>query len=119
MIYLLFLSVVICEHTRGKTIKCPSGTHMNILYALYGRQNITLFRVTSYMATRCSSENMERVHQDCQGKQECFMQATNRWIGDPYRGIEKYLEIEYQCLLNTNCKIHLSHLTCLKISQKL
>ena len=76
---------------RKETIKCPSGTHMNVLYALYGRQNITLCRFTSYMATGCSSQNMERAYQDCQGKQECFKQATNRWFGDPCRGIEKYL----------------------------
>ena len=69
------------------------------------------------MATGCSFQNIERLYQDCQGKQECSMQATNRWFDDPCRRIEKRLEIESQCLLNTNCKNDFFHLACLKISQ--
>ena len=71
------------------------------------------------MATGCSSQNMERAYQDCQGKQECFKQATNRWFGDTCRGIEKYLQIEYQGFLNTDRKTDLYNLACLKIIKKL
>ena len=69
------------------------------------------------MATGCSFQNMEGIYQECQGKQKCSMQATNRWFGDPCRGIEKYLEIESHCLLNTNRKTDFFHIACLKISQ--
>lgn len=41
---------------------------------------------------------MGLVFEECQGKQICFMKATNSWFGDPCEGIQKYLHIKYQCL---------------------
>ena len=99
--------VLICEHKDGQNITCPSGTYINILSALYGRQTLSVCQFYPYKAIGCSSKRMERVYQDCQGKQTCFMRATNSWFGDPCYGVWKYLEIEYQCLFKENRKNHL------------
>lgn len=92
-------SVLVCEHKPGKNITCPPGTHIDILYALYGRQNASTCRY--FNVTNCKSDMMERVYEYCQGNQTCFMLATNAWFGDPCYGTEKYLEIEYQCIFDT------------------
>ena len=35
----------------------------------------------------------------CNGKERCEVEATNRWFGDPCWGVEKYLDIKYECLI--------------------
>ena len=90
--------VLVCEHTHGETVTCPEGTVINILFAVYGRLNITICQDHDTRSTTCASTNMGRVFEECQGKQRCYMKATNLWFGDPCKGIYKYLHIKYQCL---------------------
>ena len=90
--------VLVCEHTRGETVTCPEGMVINVLFAVYGRLNTTICKYRNTRSTTCASTNMGLVFEECQGKQTCFMKATNSWFGDPCKGIHKYLHIKYQCL---------------------
>ena len=89
------LTVTICEHV-SRTISCYSGRRIDVLQAMYGRQN-------SYTCTnngdRCSAGNSYSfVYNRCQNQGSCVLKASNNVFGDPCKGTPKYLYVKYQCV---------------------
>ena len=94
-----------CEGS-SQWIKCPSGEFINILHAMYGRrQNRSCAKIKEYPSdVYCvASKSFEIVSNKCIGKESCEVEAKNSWFDDPCPGVEKYLDIEYECL-SSKCK---------------
>ncbi|XP_071820644.1 L-rhamnose-binding lectin CSL3-like [Apostichopus japonicus] len=90
---------LVCE---GKTltIECPSGTYIDVEYALYGRdRGPSVCNHPSIRVTSCcqSSTSLSRVWNACQGETSCQISASNHVFGDPCVNTYKFLRVEYKC----------------------
>lgn len=93
------LSVTICERDT-ETINCQNGKRIDVLDAMYGRQNRGTCPDSNDVNTNCRSQNSYSVvHNKCNGVASCVLTPTNAMFGgDPCRGTYKYLVVEYQCI---------------------
>ena len=93
------LSVTICEDKTG-TINCQNGKRIDVLNAMYGRENEETCPSWKYVDTNCRSQNSYSVvHNKCNNVASCVLTPTNAMFGgDPCSGTYKYLVVEYQCI---------------------
>lgn len=94
-------SKVICEY-RNSTLKCEEGTRLQIHNANYGRTESSICPLTNPKVpqqTDCyTSNSKEIVAERCDGKNDCFISASNAVFTDPCYGTLKYLQITYSCV---------------------
>ena len=93
---------IVCEKSyhefpQSKEIKCFSNEVIHVKNANYGR-TATNICGTSSTTTCYSTNSFDIVSNNCEGKQTCTIEANNSIFGDPCFGIEKYLEVVYQCV---------------------
>jgi len=87
----------ICERSSGY-IDCPYGTSIDILSANYGRTTGRHICPDPAKDTNCrASGSLSTVRGKCQGRNYCYLEATNSVFGDPCQGTKKYLEVRYKC----------------------
>ena len=85
--------VHICEG-RSQQISCPAPKEIDIMSANYGRLTGRHLCPGPVKTTNCGAAgSIDIVKSKCQGKQSCFLQATNGQFGDPCVGTRKYLEV--------------------------
>ena len=85
--------VRICEG-RSQLISCPAPKKIDITSANYGRLTGPHLCPGPVKTTNCGAAgSIDIVRNKCQGKQSCFLQATNGQFGDPCVGTKKYLEV--------------------------
>ena len=90
---------IICENENG-TISCEGTAVLSILAANYGRtarNNCSVFPLLS--TTRCGAHNSSSVITNlCQDETVCTLTPSNFIFGDPCPGLNKYLEVRYDCI---------------------
>ncbi|XP_020615254.1 fibropellin-3-like [Orbicella faveolata] len=89
------LSITVCE-SQSATISCNNGRKVDVLEAMYGRQNSYTCGNDDLSCSSASSYSV--VYSKCQDKASCFLQAYNNIFGDPCVGYGKYLFVKYQCI---------------------
>nr|XP_058943208.1 uncharacterized protein LOC131771431 isoform X2 [Pocillopora verrucosa]XP_058943209.1 uncharacterized protein LOC131771431 isoform X2 [Pocillopora verrucosa] len=108
--------VRICEG-RSQQISCPAPKEIDIMSANYGRLTGRHLCPGPVKTTNCGAAgSIDIVRNKCQGKQSCFLQATNGQFGDPCVGTRKYLEVKYECVEKTVlvhiCEGRSQHISC-------
>ena len=97
----------VCEYSE-LTLTCPHNRRINITYANYGRR-IPSSVFCPYPGpstlhvdrTDCISNNTKPIIQSkCDGQQTCTVLALNSIFGIPCANTFKYLEVEYDCILD-------------------
>lgn len=79
-------------------IECPTGK-INIEYANYGRTDGNVCSSRTISKTDCRAQDSEEiVKNECYGKTNCSIHASNSVFGDPCRGVIKYLEVKFTCV---------------------
>lgn len=79
-------------------IECPTG-EINIEYANYGRTDDDVCPTQTPSRTNCLAKGSEeKVKNECYGKTNCSIHASNSVFGDPCDGVEKYLEVKFTCV---------------------
>lgn len=94
--YLLILITGIerlCEG-ESKDIRCPGGA-IAIRKAKYGRWSY--FTCGFSFTTKCERDVTMTLHKMCDGQAVCKVTAQTSLLGDPCRGVKKYLEFDYAC----------------------
>ena len=89
--------VRVCENGRH-AIECPNNRKINVVFANYGRLkgiHVCGGFLIIFQNTSCGKpdRSLEIIQNDCQGKQECVLEANNAKFGDPCWGTHKYLEV--------------------------
>ena len=86
--------VRVCEGKKA-SIDCPKRSKISIEYANYGRtKGAHVCGALIALSTNCKAENsMDIVKADCDGKDNCLLEATNGKFGDPCFLTPKYLEV--------------------------
>ena len=81
-----------CEDQKA-TLRCPKGRKLDIQYANYGRLKGNVCGSVIFPKDCKEEDSLETVKADCEGKNECSLEANNRKFGDPCWGTKKYLEV--------------------------
>ena len=78
--------VQVCEWGRpdGRTLACPHGKVVKILSAVYGRKSTKICaRAYHRGVTNCGSAySLTKSQQMCNGKQKCYLRASNSMYGE-------------------------------------
>ena len=92
----------VCEWARpdGRSLQCPTGKVLSIVSAVYGRKSLTVCKHGYHRGvTNCGTESsLHKSRHLCNGKQKCYLRASNSMFGDPCWGINKYLDVSYTCV---------------------
>ena len=93
------LAVVACN-LNVKQLKCPVGQVLHILDAMYGRQSVYVCPNIWSKTTNCkSASSLSVVRANCHLKNSCKITAYTDAFGDPCKGVRKYLQVTYHCVL--------------------
>ncbi|WP_411025346.1 hypothetical protein [Salmonella sp. s55004] len=82
------------------SINCNQGTYIDVLYAIYGRDqgSDVCPNPSIHLTSGCeSSTSLSKVWNACQGRSSCSIHANNGVFGDPCVGTYKFLRVEYKC----------------------
>ena len=83
----------VCERTK-RALRCEAPKKLTIVSANYGRLSGGHICPGPVKTRNCGAAgSLGKVTRDCQGKQECILEATNAQFGDPCVGTRKYLEV--------------------------
>jgi len=89
-----------CQDTVGK-LSCKKGNgKIHILDGMFGRTKRWICGNVDWWNYNCRlphGKGTVQVSEICEGKQECEVQATTKFFGDPCPLTHKYLEVMYQC----------------------
>ncbi|XP_073731550.1 L-rhamnose-binding lectin CSL3-like [Misgurnus anguillicaudatus] len=92
--------VIACESDTAN-LQCDQG-HIKVLSANYGRTNSATCssgkpanQISNIQCTQDSSLSV--LTSRCDGKQNCYISASNSVFGDPCVGTYKYLDVSYIC----------------------
>lgn len=103
---------LICEQ-KSNTITCAGtpGTTLNIIYANYGRTSKTVCKhpyglERLHNDTNCRAPgSLATVRRICQDKVACTLTADINLFGeDPCYGVYKYLEFDFECIIQGGFK---------------
>ena len=75
-------------------LRCNRGTKINILYAMYGRIQKSIYSLI--YCKSCSAKLKMKGY--CQAKATCLVKVSTKIFGNPCRGIHKYLKVKYTCI---------------------
>nr|AAI22103.1 Zgc:152936 [Danio rerio] len=94
-------SVTACEGSVLR-LSCPGHTKIKILAANYGRTDKKTCNINlsprQVRNTNCRSSNsLPRVSARCDGRESCYVPATNGVFSDPCPRTYKYLTVKYCC----------------------
>ncbi|XP_038077101.1 uncharacterized protein LOC119744950 [Patiria miniata] len=80
-------------------LDCGAGQHIDIVEAVYGRmEDFEKCPTKNQPKGECSSQStMSVLIAKCQGKEECSVDVSSEVFGDPCYGVNKYLEVDFQC----------------------
>ncbi|XP_029975050.1 uncharacterized protein LOC115408432 isoform X2 [Salarias fasciatus] len=90
---------VTCEGSMAQ-LKCESGQVISVVKANYGRldgKKCSRGRPRAQLRNAACKNPANKVSEKCDGKQKCFIKASNSVFGDPCRGTYKYLEVDFVC----------------------
>ncbi|KAI8484063.1 hypothetical protein Bbelb_381810 [Branchiostoma belcheri] len=99
----LHLVTETCEDDTLK-LSCSNGEKLFILDAIYGRTTDFDTCCPRSWWSKCGADScpapnsLEAVKTECQGKQQCSVEASNDVFGDPCHGVLKYLEVSSACI---------------------
>ena len=82
-------------------IKCPLNELINIKYAMYGRVSQSKCKFENFKKDKCVSninESINKLKQMCDSKQECNLVVNEKILGNPCKGVYKYLDVKYECV---------------------
>ena len=80
-------------------INCSSGEFINIVNEMYGYFQNGIGSSNTSTHVNCTALKLfEKVSNKCNGKKSCEVKAESDLAGDPCGGVEKYLDIKYECL---------------------
>jgi len=83
-----------------KDIKCPRNQVIYIADAMYGRQSINVCPTIWDKRSDCKAEtSLSVVRANCHLKNQCKITARTGAFGEPCKGVRKYLEVRYQCII--------------------
>uniref|UniRef100_A0A672HAV2 SUEL-type lectin domain-containing protein n=1 Tax=Salarias fasciatus TaxID=181472 RepID=A0A672HAV2_SALFA len=88
---------VTCEGSMAQ-LKCESGQVISVVKANYGRldgKKCSRGRPRAQLRNAACKNPANKVSEKCDGKQKCFIKASNSVFGDPCRGTYKYLEVDF------------------------
>lgn len=95
--YFKFCLNTVCEYS-SMLIECPTGK-INIDYANYRRTDGKVCSSRTISRTDCRAQDSEEiVKNECDGKTNCSIHASNSVFGDPCGGTPKYLEVKFTCV---------------------
>merc|ERR1712038_1432197 len=111
LVIFLFVSTVSSECTAGEQTVCEGGNFdiqcgpdklIKIKSAFYGRKNIdacpSSVAILSIPDCGCTAtEALQRVETRCNRKKSCNIPASNGLLGDPCRGVYKYMTVSWTC----------------------
>lgn len=84
--------------TKRLRLACQPGFGIKIQFALYGRFSSRYCGWKFFFNKRChSTKSMSEVKRICEDKTSCSIIASNQIFGNPCRGTDKYLEVDYIC----------------------
>ncbi|XP_077967717.1 uncharacterized protein LOC144421957 [Styela clava] len=93
------ISEVACENT-ALNIECASGKVIQIVDAMFGR-------IDNNICSSAGSENscmatgaLQKVRNTCEGYAQCSLTASSQIFGDPCPGVNKYLKVDFMCILS-------------------
>jgi len=89
-----------CEGTKGLLTCKKGGGKIHILDGRYGREKRWICGNVDWWDYNCKlphGKGTKIATDQCEGKQECTMSATDAVFGDPCKLTYKYLEVMYQC----------------------
>ncbi|XP_066304554.1 lymphocyte antigen 75-like [Branchiostoma lanceolatum] len=90
--------VHVCER-QGDTLSCDAGKVIEVVAAAYGRSDPNICSNHPISNTDCAAAGvMQKVKTDCDGLTSCPVVASNSVFGDPCSGVQKYLEVTYNCI---------------------
>ncbi|XP_035670035.1 uncharacterized protein LOC118411665 [Branchiostoma floridae] len=90
--------VHICER-QGDTLSCDAGKVIEVVAATYGRRDPNICSNNPISNTDCAAAGvMQKVKTSCDGQSSCPVVASNSVFGDPCSGVQKYLEVTYNCV---------------------
>eukprot|EP00058_Branchiostoma_floridae_P000655 XP_002586143.1 hypothetical protein BRAFLDRAFT_248407 [Branchiostoma floridae] len=88
---------LVCER-QTMSLECPAGSQIGVLWAVYGRIRQDAPPCVSNPNTNCRAPtSFSRVTEECGGKPSCTIQASNSVFSDSCSGVEKYLDVLYEC----------------------
>ena len=90
----------VCEDQKA-TLRCPKGRKLDIQYANYGRLKGNVCGSVIFTKDCKEEDSLETVKADCEGKNECSLEANNRKFGDPVgaqRNIWRLVMLSLKCL---------------------
>ncbi|XP_062506991.1 L-rhamnose-binding lectin CSL3-like [Corticium candelabrum] len=86
-----------CEGTTLR-LYCPFGYKIRISEAIYGRTSYHPCIHTHRHNLKCrAAKSYGIVKSQCDGKNRCYVRASNSVFGDPCYGTYKYLQVDYVC----------------------
>merc|ERR1719186_163218 len=96
----------VCENKGKVTLDCGSS-FIAITYGNYGRTSSAVCPGANSNASNCCNckGGLAKIKETCNGKNKCVLQASNRFFGDPCRGIYKYLEVQYRCVAESTVRV--------------
>eukprot|EP00058_Branchiostoma_floridae_P019221 XP_002604710.1 hypothetical protein BRAFLDRAFT_80319 [Branchiostoma floridae] len=110
--------VHICER-QGDTLSCDAGKVIEVVAATYGRRDPNICSNNPISNTDCAAAGvMQKVKTSCDGQSSCPVVASNSVFGDPCSGVQKYLEVTYNCV-NAGGAVFAAHLAVLTHRQRL
>ncbi|XP_078658812.1 uncharacterized protein LOC144904091 [Branchiostoma floridae x Branchiostoma belcheri] len=85
-------------------LSCSDRKTLLIVEANYGRTTASHSCACSTCRTNCrAATSLAVVRATCQGKRQCSVTASSSVFGgDPCYGVQKYLEVSYRCITESN-----------------
>ncbi|XP_057316873.1 fibrillin-2-like [Hydractinia symbiolongicarpus] len=93
-------SKVVCESDQIGTLDCANHDEKIIIIdAMYGRLSTQHCQQNNYTQNvRCKADNPIQHLQSCNNKAFCVFFIQKEVFGDPCPGIEKYMQVTYDCV---------------------
>lgn len=92
----------VCEHSWAY-LRCDAGQTLRIVSNLYGRErgdicNNVNPKWLNIPSGGCrASSSLPKARSVCDGRQYCYLKASNSIFGDPCKGTYKYMQTAYEC----------------------
>ncbi|XP_073982800.1 uncharacterized protein isoform X2 [Rhodnius prolixus] len=89
-------------------LSCPDNYHIDVLSAMYGKIDNRYCYQRHKRVDNCEANSLttlNQVRKKCNRLQYCSLMAHSKMLGNPCKGIRKYLEVTYRCLRSVSDEI--------------
>uniref|UniRef100_T1HTN3 SUEL-type lectin domain-containing protein n=1 Tax=Rhodnius prolixus TaxID=13249 RepID=T1HTN3_RHOPR len=89
-------------------LSCPDNYHIDVLSAMYGKIDDRYCYQRHKRVDNCEANSLttlNQVRKKCNRLQYCSLMAHSKMLGNPCKGIRKYLEVTYRCLRSGHLKV--------------